>query len=271
MSESVVQARAEAVVLECDPAAKCEAAATLYEDIRNDRIPLQHPETPRRFEIPGRPERPELVSPRELPRRGLGSEPGRAALLHALAHIEFNAINLAVDAVYRFPDMERDFYVDWARVGADEARHFAMLRGLLNDRGYDYGDFPAHNGLWETAVKTDHDLLVRMALVPRVLEARGIDVTPGLMKSLQGVGANDAVAALDVIYHDEIEHVHIGNRWFHAACGWANQEPRATFNSLIREYMSGRIKGPFDREGRLHAGFTEEELDDLEALAAEGT
>ena len=231
MSDSVVQAHAEAVVLECDPAAKCDAAAALYEAVRNDRIPLRHPDTPRRFEIPGRPERPELVSPRELPRRGLGSEPGRAALLHALAHIEFNAINLAVDAVYRFPDMERDFYIDWARVGADEARHFGMLRGLLNDRGYDYGDFPAHNGLWETAVKTDHDLLVRMALVPRVLEARGIDVTPGLMKSLRGVGADDAVAALDVIYHDEIEHVHIGNRWFHAACGWANQEPRATFNS----------------------------------------
>ena len=270
MSAEVLQARAAAVVLEADPTAKCEAAAALYADLDAGRIDPRHPERPRRFEVPGRPERPLLVPPRDLPRRGLGSEAGRAALLHALAHIEFNAINLAVDAVYRFPDMERAFYLDWARVGADEARHFGMLRRLLVERGHDYGDFPAHDGLWETAVKTDHDLLVRMALVPRVLEARGIDVTPGLMKSLAGVGAHDAVEALDVIYHDEIEHVHIGNRWFHAACEWANREPRTTFERLIREYMSGRIKGPFDREGRLHAGFTEAELDDLEALAAEG-
>mgnify|MGYP000476944413 CR=1 FL=1 len=270
MNAEVVQERAEAVVRERDPAAKCAAARALHAGVGRDAIPLRHPRAPQRLEIPGRPERPELVPPRDLARRGLGTEAGRAALLHALAHIEFNAINLAVDAVYRFPDMARDFYLDWARVGADEARHFTMLRGLLNDRGYDYGDFPAHNGLWETAVKTDHDLLLRMALVPRVLEARGIDVTPGLMQSLSGVGAQDAVEALDVIYHDEIEHVHIGNRWFHAACGWANREPRATFNALIREYMSGRIKGPFDREGRLHAGFSEAELDDLEALAAEG-
>ena len=270
MNAMPLQGRAEAVLLEPDPARKCEGAAELYAELEADAIDRRHPEPPRRIREPGRPERPALVPPRELPRRGLGSETGRAALLHALAHIEFNAINLAVDALYRFPDMDRAFYLDWARVGADEARHFTMLRSLLHERGHDYGDFPAHDGLWETAVKTDHDLLVRMALVPRVLEARGIDVTPGLMKSLEGVGAHDAVAALDVIYHDEIEHVHIGNRWFHWACERANREPRGTFDRLIREYMSGRIKGPFDREGRRHAGFTEEELDDLEALAAEG-
>ncbi len=271
MSRPTLQARAQAVVLETDAARKCAAAAALHADLQAGRLQPSHPDVPRRFDVPGRPERPALVPPRELPRRGLGSEAGRAALLHALAHIEFNAINLAVDAVYRFPGMAPAFYLEWARVGADEARHFALLRGLLRDRGHDYGDFPAHDGLWETAVKTDHDLLVRMALVPRVLEARGIDVTPGLMKSLEAMGADDAVAALDTIYHDEIEHVHIGNRWFHAACRWANRAPRATFAELIREYMSGRIKGPFDREGRLHAGFTEAELDDLEALAAEGT
>jgi len=270
MTDDSVQARAHAVLMEGEPQRKCAAVAALRADLDDGGVPLAHPAVARRVDVPGRPERPTLVSPRDLPRRGLGSEPGRGVLLHALAHIEFNAINLAADAVYRFPDMPARFYLDWARVGADEARHFAMLRQLLLDRGYDYGDFPAHNGLWETAVKTDHDLLVRMALVPRVLEARGIDVTPGLMKSLEGVGAHDAVAALDVIYHDEIEHVRIGNRWFHRACGWANREPRDTFSALIREYMRGRIKGPFDREGRRHAGFTEEELDDIEALAAEG-
>lgn len=270
MTDDSVQARAHGVLMEADPERKCAAAAELHAALEAGRVPLAHPGPADRVEAPGRPQRPALVPPRELARRGLGSESGRAALLHALAHIEFNAVNLAVDAVYRFPGMPKSFYRDWARVGADEARHFSMLRQLLRDRGYDYGDFPAHDGLWETAVKTDHDLLVRMALVPRVLEARGIDVTPGLMKSLEGVGAHDAVNALDVIYHDEIEHVAIGNRWFHCACGWANREPRGTFNALIREYMRGRIKGPFDREGRRHAGFTEEELDDIEALAAEG-
>lgn len=265
-----IQARALRLVLEPDPAAKRAQAMALHADLAAGRAPITHPERPRRIEDPGRPENPQLVPPRELPRRGLGSETGRAALIHALAHIEFNAINLAADAVYRFPAMPEDFYVDWARVADDESRHFTLLRELLQARGYDYGDFPAHNGLWDTTVKTDHDLLVRMALVPRVLEARGIDVSPGLRRSFEQVGANDAAAAMDVVYHDEIEHVRIGNRWFHWCCERANREPRGTFEALIREYMQGRIKGPFDREGRLHAGFTEEELDDIEQLAAEG-
>ena len=265
-----VQARALRLVLEPDAAAKRTQAVALHTDLAAGRGALAHPERPRRIADPGRPQRPRLVSPRELPRRGLGSENGRAALLHALAHIEFNAINLAADAVYRFPAMPPQFYRDWARVADDESRHFELLRGLLNDRGYDYGDFPAHNGLWDTTVQTDHDVLVRMALVPRVLEARGIDVSPGLKRSFEQAGADDAAAAMDVIYHDEIEHVRIGNRWFHWCCERANRDPRATFEGLLREYMRGRIKGPFDREGRLHAGFTEQELDDIERLAAEG-
>lgn len=269
-ADEPVQTRAHRLVMEPDPAAKREQARALHEDLLAERVNIAHPERPQRIEDPGRPGKPDLVSPRDLPRRGLGSEHGRAALIHALAHIEFNAINLAADAVYRFPAMPYEFYVDWARVADDESRHFTMLRELLVARDHDYGDFPAHNGLWDTTVKTDHDLLVRMALVPRVLEARGIDVSPGLKKSFKEVGATDAAEAMDVIYHDEIEHVRIGNRWFHWCCERANREPRPTFESLIREYMQGRIKGPFDREGRLHAGFTEEELDDIERLAGEG-
>lgn len=269
-NDETVQARALRLVMEPDPAAKRERARALHEDLLAERVDIAHPGRPQRIEDPGRPEKPALVPPRELSRRGLGSEHGRASLIHALAHIEFNAINLAADAVYRFPAMPHDFYVDWARVADDESRHFTMLRELLLARDHDYGDFPAHNGLWDTTVKTDHDLLVRMALVPRVLEARGIDVSPGLKKSFEQVGAGDAAEAMDVIYHDEIEHVRIGNRWFHWCCDRANREPRSTFEGLIREYMQGRIKGPFDREGRLHAGFTEEELDDIERLAADG-
>jgi len=256
--------------MERDPGTKRTLALRLHEDLCDQVVPLRHPARPQRIEVPGRPDHPELVEPRRLTRRGLGSEHGRAVLLHALAHIEFNAINLAADALYRFPAMPPGFYVDWARVADDESRHFTMLRELLLARGHDYGDFPAHNGLWDTTVKTDHDLLVRMALVPRVLEARGIDVSPGLRRSFEQFGAHDAAAAMDTIYHDEIEHVRIGNRWFHWCCERANREPRKTFESLIREYMRGRIKGPFDREGRLHAGFTEDELDDIERLAGEG-
>lgn len=265
-----IQARALQLLMEPDPAAKREQARALHAELAGGGVPIMHPERPRRIEVPGRPDRPRLVAPRELERRGLGSEHGRAVLLHALAHIEFNAINLAADALYRFPAMPRDFYVDWARVADDESRHFAMLRELLRVRGHDYGDFPAHNGLWDTTVKTDHDLLVRMALVPRVLEARGIDVSPGLQRSFERFEAHDAAQAMDTIYHDEIEHVRIGNRWFHWCCERANREPRGTFEALIREYMRGRIKGPFDRAGRLHAGFTEDELDDIERLAEEG-
>lgn len=268
--QPLVQARALELLMETDPGSKRGLAASLHADLLAGRVPLRHPRRPRRIELPGRPDRPKLVEPRDLERRGLGSARGRAVLLHALAHIEFNAINLAADAVYRFPGMPPDFYTDWVRVADDESRHFSMLRELLIDRGHDYGDFPAHNGLWDTTVKTDHDVLVRMALVPRVLEARGIDVSPGLRRSFEQFGAVDAANAMDTIYRDEIEHVRIGNRWFHWCCDRANRDPRATFEELIREYMSGRIKGPFDREGRLHAGFTEEELDDIERLANEG-
>ena len=217
---------------------------------------------------PGRPERPRLVAPKDLHRRSLHTPEGHAALIHSIAHIEFNAINLALDAVYRFRDMPEAFYGDWLRVADEEAYHFQLVRDHLRTLGYDYGDFDAHNGLWEMAQKTAHDPLVRMALVPRVLEARGLDVTPGIMKKLADHGDEGAVAVLEIIFRDEIGHVEIGSRWFHYLCEQRNLEPKETFRGLFEEYMGGpskgRTAGPLHRDARLAAGFSEDELDYLE-------
>jgi len=213
---------------------------------------------------PGRPARPRLVAPRELPRRKLTSAEGHAALIHAICHIEFNAINLALDAVYRFRDLPADFYSDWLRVAEEEAYHFGLLRDHLRTLGYDYGDFDAHNGLWEMAVDTAPDAMIRMALVPRVLEARGLDVTPGIMQKLAGIGDDKAVAILEIIQRDEIGHVEIGSRWFRYLCAQRKLEPESTFRHLLSQYMKGKIKGPLDRQARRQAGFSEAELDYLE-------
>jgi len=221
-------------------------------------------EPPQLIAIPGRPHRPELVSPRALPKRSMHPGPGRAALIHSLCHIEFNAINLAWDAVYRFRLMPHDFYSDWIRVAVEEAYHFSLLRDHLRQMGYDYGDFAAHNGLWEMAVKTDFDPLVRMALVPRVLEARGLDVTPGIMAKLAEAGDNGAVDILRIIHRDEIGHVEIGSRWFQYLCRERELSPMETFAELISQYMKDNLKGPFDRAARTKAGFSEAELDYLD-------
>ena len=190
----------------------------------------------------------------------MASLEGRAALIHSLCHIEFNAINLGWDAVYRFREMPRDFYTDWIKVAAEEAYHFSLLRDHLRDMGYDYGDFVAHNGLWEMAIKTDFDPLVRMALVPRVLEARGLDVTPGIMAKLEEVGDEAAVAILKIIHRDEIGHVEIGSRWFNHLCLERGLDASETFEALISQYMKGKLKGPFDMATRRKAGFSEAEL-----------
>lgn len=219
---------------------------------------------------PGRPERPRLVDPAALPSRNLGDPQGLAALVHALAHIELNAVDLALDAVYRFRGLPPGFYADWLRVAEEEAGHFALLRTHLRELGADYGDFDAHDGLWRMACRTAHDPLVRMALVPRVLEARGLDVSPGMIARLQGVGAHRAADILGIIYRDEIGHVAIGTRWFRHLCAERDLEPRNTFAALVSEYLSGGVRGPFDLEGRRRAGFTEQELSDLGALGRAG-
>jgi len=209
---------------------------------------------------------PLLVPPRELPKRGFTTLAGRAALIHAVAHIEFNAINLAWDAVYRFRDMPQAYYDDWVRVADEEAYHFSLLRTRLVELGYDYGDFSAHNGLWEMARDTAHDVLVRMALVPRVLEARGLDVTPGMMARLRAAGDEETVALLEIILRDEIGHVEIGSRWFRWLCEQRGLVAESVFRELIQRYMKGQIKGPFHRDARLQAGFSESELAALEQM-----
>lgn len=214
--------------------------------------------------VPGRPDKPEMVSALAVDKRKLSTPEGRAALIHSLAHIEFNAINLALDAVYRFRHLPPEFYGDWLQVAAEEATHFALLRDHLRSQGYDYGDFAAHNGLWEMAVLTAHDPMVRMALVPRVLEARGLDVLPGIMHKLASSGAHNAVEILNIILRDEIGHVAIGNRWYAYLCKQRDLEPLATFRALLRQYNAPRLRGPLHSSARLAAGFTEAEMKMLE-------
>ncbi len=213
--------------------------------------------------VPGRPDKPELVDPRKVPRRNISSLKGRLTLVHAIAHIEFNAINLALDAVYRFQQMPEQYYSDWCRVAAEEALHFTMLSDYLEQHGMAYGDLTAHNGLWEMAVKTDFDVLTRMALVPRVLEARGLDVTPGMIEKLQSTGDTQLISILQKIFDDEIGHVKIGSYWYKALCEQRNLEPQQTFIELIEKYMQGARFGPFDTEARLQAGFSHDEMQRL--------
>ena len=244
-----------------DPQRKCELTATAFAALREGRLTLGETvapiETPA---LPGRPSAPRLVSPREVPQRGLGSVEGRAALVHAVAHIEFNAINLAWDAVSRFAGMPPGYYHDWAGIAADEARHFGMLARRLAELGHAYGDFDAHNGLWEMAIKTSDSCLARMALVPRVLEARGLDVTPGMIVRLRSVGDETTAAILEVILREEVPHVASGSRWFRWCCAREGREPAATFRDLLRERLAGGLRGPFNLEARRAAGFGEDEL-----------
>jgi uncharacterized ferritin-like protein (DUF455 family) len=213
--------------------------------------------------LPGRPRAPELVEPRLLAHRGMQSQEGRAVLLHALAHIEFNAINLALDAVWRFAQMPEAFYGDWLKVAAEEAHHFTLLAARLAQFGHAYGDFPAHNGLWDMCERTCGDVLARMALVPRTLEARGLDASPPIRARLVQAGDLDSAAILDVILRDEIGHVRIGNRWFRYLCDGRGLDPHDTYVRLAGQYRAPRLRGPFNFEARREAGFDEFELSQL--------
>jgi uncharacterized ferritin-like protein (DUF455 family) len=188
---------------------------------------------------------------------------GRAMLIHALAHIEFNAVNLALDALWRFAGMPVDYYTDWLRVAKEEALHFSMLTAHLQVLGYRYGDFPAHDSLWEMAEKTRDDIVARMALVPRTLEARGLDAIPPLRNKLAQAGDLAAAKILERILQDEIGHVEIGNRWYGYLCGQRGIDPRTTYDELAARYKAPTLKGPFNLEARRLAGFTETELTDF--------
>jgi uncharacterized ferritin-like protein (DUF455 family) len=210
--------------------------------------------------VPGRPARPELVAPLQVGRRSMRTVEGRAALIHALAHIEFNAINLALDAIWRFSGMPDAYYADWLQVAAEEAMHFSLLSDHLLKLGYQYGDFPAHNSLWDMAEKTRHDVLARIALVPRTLEARGLDASPPVRAKLAQAGDLEAAAILDIILRDEIGHVAIGNHWYRWLCSLRGLEPMAAYASLAAEYNAPAMRGPFNMEARRAAGFSESEL-----------
>lgn len=208
----------------------------------------------------GRPERPVLAPPKAMPRRDLSGPDGHAALIHALCHIEFTAINLALDAVYRFRDLPATYHEDWLRVAAEEVLHFRLLRAHLRTLGRDYGDLPAHGGLWETALLTAHDPLARMAVIPRYFEARGLDVTPGIQARLRGYGDQAGADILDIVLRDEIGHVAAGDRWFRYLCGQRGLEPGATYRQLIEAAGLPPPRGPFNESARLQAGFSKEEV-----------
>jgi uncharacterized ferritin-like protein (DUF455 family) len=213
--------------------------------------------------FPGRPDKPELVHPRQLTRRKIGTADGLASFIHAIAHIEFNAINLALDAAYRFRDMPGEYYVDWLSVAAEEARHHQLLVDRLHQLDCKYGDFPAHNGLWDMAIRTDHDVLLRMALIPGVFEARGLDVTPPMIDRLERIGETESANILRLILREEVGHVAIGNRWYRFECERRGLDPDDTFISLVSEYLPGRKHGPFNLVDRRVAGFSDELTDRL--------
>jgi uncharacterized ferritin-like protein (DUF455 family) len=217
-------------------------------------------------DAPGRPDRPQLVHPRDLPKRSAKGLAGRAALIHAVAHIELNAINLAWDAVQRFRGLPDDYYGDWVRVAKEEACHFGLMRERLRDLGFDYGDFPAHDGLWAMARRTAHDPLVRMALIPRVMEARGLDVTPGMIGRFRAAGDQATADRLEIILREEVGHVAAGSRWFRYLCSARGLDPEGTYFALLEEYLHGEIRCPLNRGDRRRAGFGEGELVRLQEL-----
>ena len=250
-----------------EPVDKVALTHALWAAWKQGRVAVCEQDARAGIALPGRPATPALVSPLLVPRRRLGSREGRAAMIHAITHIEFNAINLALDAAHRFAGMPVEYYADWLRVAAEEATHFGLLGQHLASLGYSYGDFAAHDGLWEMAMKTTHDPLVRMALVPRVLEARGLDATPAITRKLQKIGDVRAVEILAIIERDEIGHVAVGSRWFAYLCGQRGLEPAATFRQLLNEYDIPPPRLPINIEGRRQGGFSEIELEWLSAPA----
>lgn len=259
-------AAAHACLTSNEVAEKCRLAEKLAADWAAGELAIDSDVDLPDVTAAGRPPLPELVAPRDLPRRRLGSPQGLAAMIHAVAHIEFNAINLACDAVYRFRDMPADYYGDWVRVAAEEAYHFSLLQERLGELGFAYGDFPAHNGLWDLAVKTAGDPLLRMALVPRVMEARGLDVTPDMMNRFRAAGDGRTADILKIILRDEVGHVAAGTRWFHYLCAQRGLEPDSTYLGLLNDYFADGLRCPLHLEARRQAGFSEHELNELESL-----
>jgi len=244
-----------------DPEQKTACTTALFRDWQTGTFmppdAMEHVET---VDTPGRPELPRLVHHTEVGRHSINTRMGHAALIHALTHIEFNAINLALDAAYRFRGLPHQFYGDWLRVAAEEAHHFGLLCDHLRALGFDYGDFPAHDGLWQMCRRTAHDALARMALVPRLLEARGLDAGPAIVRKLKNIQDIRGVEILEIILRDEICHVRIGNRWYEHLCAERELDPSAEFQRLIKTFNAPRPKPPLHTQARRLAGFSEAEL-----------
>ena len=244
-----------------DPTTKANQAEHLYRAVLAGEAaadPGLVLETP--ADLPGRPDRPALVAADKVPRRSPFTLAGRAALLHSICHIEFNAINLAFDAVWRFGGMPPAFYADWTRVAAEEALHFSLLHAHLGTLGHAYGDFAAHDGLWSMTERTALDIVARMALVPRTLEARGLDATPPIQDKLRRAGDTAAVAILDIILRDEIGHVAIGNHWYRWLCAQRGLDAETLYPVLAERHQAPRLRAPLNLPARRAAGFTEAEL-----------
>lgn len=269
-------AAVEQVLLHANPTEKAEQSIALYDqwqalnsEQQNAVLAKESGSAVVKLTEPGRPDVPVLVDAKALAKRGLGSAAGRIALLHSLAHIEFNAINLALDAVYRFRSMPTAYVTDWLKVASDEGQHFLLLANRLHELDSHYGALSAHDGLWEMALRTDHDVLVRMALVPRILEARGLDVAPPMIVKLQKQGDEASAKILQRIYHDEITHVEIGNRWFGYVCQQRDLDGASVFRDLLAGPSSAYLRSPFNDEARLKAGFTKEEMQVIRDMEAE--
>lgn len=248
-----------------EPAGKTQAAMAAATAWRAGQLSL--PRADARIGLPDRPARPAkpgLVPPGQVKRRRLSTQAGRFALMHAVAHIEFNAIDLAFDMIARFcgasdfDTLDRAAFVsDWIGVGEDEARHFNLIQTRLDALGGAYGDLPAHDGLWRAAQDTSDDVLARLAIAPMVLEARGLDVTPGMIEKLKSAGDTDSAACLQVIYREEVGHVAAGTRWFQAVCAVRGLDPQKTFQDLVEARFKGGLKRPFNVQARDRAGLYE--------------
>jgi uncharacterized ferritin-like protein (DUF455 family) len=221
---------------------------------------------PEPAQLPGQPDKPLLMAHLDVPQRSIFTPLGLAGLVHSVCHIEFNATNLALDAAWRFAGMPPKYYADWLRVAAEEAHHFSLLRAQLQSMGHDYGDFPAHTGLWDMVERTKGDIVARMALVPRTLEARGLDATPPMQAKLRKVGSSDAlkiIEILDIILRDEVGHVAIGNHWYRWLCARDGLDPVAHFRQLCVVHSAPRVRAPINEEARKLAGFSDDELAEI--------
>ncbi len=265
-----MELRSSALKVLCisDPAEKVQSLQSLWAMRTNVTLDTTAVFDTEGLVVPGRPAKPVLCPPQHVPTRSVHTDAGLAAMVHAICHIEFNAINLALDAIWRYTQMPEAYYLDWFKVAQEESTHFGLLHSLLQRMGHTYGDFEAHDGLWAMCEKTAQDVLARMALVPRTLEARGLDATPLIQAKLHLSHSPHATALqpiLDTILRDEVGHVAVGNHWFRWLCTQQGLDPLKHYPTLVTKHTAPRLKPPFNHEARLQAGFTQAEMDWLMA------